>query len=280
VLLVAFVSSVASAQANFDSFVTFGDSLTHNDVLGTVYGTPQALYGADPMEAVFLKAAFPGDDLYRFAVAGSLSDDVSGQIDLYEFLVAIGFQERATLISLEAGSNDVLDHFALLAASAPGQNPTADAVIDGIIANLRADFLRLRRSHPGVLFLVWTLPDVTLAPRYFGLLTPTEEQNVRAHLFRVNRLIRKGNNKPRFVVLDAETALGEIIATPPILRGQPLVPPPAHGEFGDIFADEVHPTSVTNALAANETVLGINDKWGNAIPLYTEDELADLAQFP
>jgi len=278
--VLALAAGIASAQVDFGSFVNFGDSLTHNDILGTVYGTPQALYGADPMEAVFLKAQSPGDDLYRFAVAGSQSGDVLDQISWYSFLVGLGLQEQATLISLEAGANDILDNFALLAANAPGESAAADAVIDAIIDNLRDAFLQLRGSHPGARFIVWTIPDITVTPRYLGLITEQEQANIRAHVFRVNRPIRRGVNRSRVSILDVETALLELIANPPVLRGQPLVPPPAHGDFDDIFADEIHPTGVTNALAANVEIAALNLKWNDTIPTYTEDELADIAQIP
>lgn len=50
VLLTMFICSFGAAfgQPDFSSFVTFGDSLTHNDLLGIAYDSPQDFYGEDP----------------------------------------------------------------------------------------------------------------------------------------------------------------------------------------------------------------------------------------
>lgn len=270
----------AFAQADFTDFVCFGDSLTHNDPLPALEGKPAALYSADPMEAVFDKGGAGGDILTRYAIAGSQSGDIADQIGFYEFFVGIGLQEDATLVSLEAGANDMLDSFALLATHAPGSSAAADAIITSILQNLKDAFIRMRQNVPGVRFIVWTVPDLTLTPRYFGQLTQTQIDNVRAHLDRINRKIRRGENRPSIVVLDVDELLSSIIDDPPVLRGRPLVPPPAMGAFDNLFADEIHPTAVSNAMIANETVMRINAKWNDSIPLYAEDELADLAQIP
>lgn len=279
-LVFAAGARTASAQADFSAFVTFGDSLTHNEILATINDKPTALYGADPMEAVFDKGAVGGDDLGRYAIAGSESGDIGGQIGFYEFLVNISAQDPATLVSIQGGANDMLNNFAILSSNAPGQSAQADAVMDAILDNLKDAFVRMRGNVPGVRFIVWTIPDLTLTPRYVNQLTPTQIANVRAHLERINRKIRRGANRPKVVVLDTDALIAEVVVTPPVLRGQTLDVPPAMCEFDDLFADEIHPTAVSNAMIANETSMGINAKWGDTIPLYTEDELADLAQIP
>jgi len=282
VLLVVFLAAVPAAfgQADFTDTVTFGDSLTHNDLLWLYYGNPPDLYEADPMEAVFDKGAAAGDDLTSYAVAGSESKDVELQIDLYFFNRLIQSQDQATLFGFEIGGNDVLNSIGLLAANPPGQNPSADAVIDGIIANMKSDLFLLRRTHKKARFVVWTIPDVTLTPGLWNSLSPGEVANVRAHLERVNTLIRSLDALPYAVVLDLYTLLEITVANPPVLFGHQLVPPPAHGDYDDLFADEIHPTAVSNALIANAVVKLINAKWNDDIPLYTKEELADLAHIP
>jgi len=282
VLLVVFLAAVPAAfgQADFTDTVTFGDSLTHNDLLWLYYGNPPDLYEADPMEAVFDKGAAAGDDLTSYAVAGSESKDVELQIDLYFFNRLIQSQDQATLFGFEIGGNDVLNSIGLLAANPPGQNPSADAVIDGIIANMKSDLFLLRRTHKKARFVVWTIPDVTLTPGLWNSLSPGEVANVRAHLERVNTLIRSLDALPYAVVLDLYTLLEITVANPPVLFGHQLVPPPAHGDYDDLFADEIHPTAVSNALIANAVIKLINAKWNDDIPLYTKEELADLAHIP
>src|SRR5512146_1546736 len=49
-------TSMASAAVNLRDVVTFGDSLTDNDLLTFYSGSPQEMYGRDPMHAVFYKA--------------------------------------------------------------------------------------------------------------------------------------------------------------------------------------------------------------------------------
>ena len=97
--------TAAHGQVDFTDTVTFGNSLTHNDLLGIVYGNPQDMYGMDPVEAVFDKGAISGDELVNYAVAGSESDDIQLQIDLYEFFRLLQIQDKATLFGFEIGSN-------------------------------------------------------------------------------------------------------------------------------------------------------------------------------
>lgn len=280
VLLFVLSGSLAFAQANFTNMVTFGDSLTHNDILGIVYGNPQDMYGKDAMEAVFSKGASGGDKLTNYAVAGSESSQVAIQIDLYEFFQLIGFQKNATLIGFEIGGNDILNNTDLLVGYAPGQNPSADEVIDRLIANARKDLLRLRRSHQSAQFIIWTIPDVTLTPRLWYGLTPWEIANLREHIERANHLIRNLRKYPFVVVLDLYRLMPAVIENPPVFFGQQLVAPPDYGNYDHLFADEIHPTAVSNALLANIMIQIINSKWNDSVPLYTEEELADLARIP
>jgi lysophospholipase L1-like esterase len=280
-LVILILTSSAFGQADFTDTVTFGNSLTHNDLLWIAYGNPPDLYEMDPMEAVFDKGAMAGDELANFAVAGSESDDISAQIDLYEFLRLLQIQDKATLFGFEIGSNDILNNVNLLAASAPGVNPSADAVIDNIIDNMRSDLFRLRISHLDAQFVIWLIPDVTLTPDLWNELNPGEIANVQAHIERVNRIIRGAGNRFDFAVaFDTYSMIQEIVFDPPIIFGQQLVPPPAYGDYDHLFADEIHPTAVSNALIANNIILQINDEWNDIIPLYTEEELADLAHIP
>ena len=281
VLFVSITAGVAHAQADFDEFVCFGDSLTDNGILAVINDKPSALYGADPMEALFLKGASPGDTLSRFATAGSPSSSLDNQIGFYEFLVGLGTQGEATLISLQSGANDLLDNVALLANNAPRASTAADAVIDTIANNLKDAFLRLRGSAaPGAEFIVWTLPDLSLTPRFFGTLTGTQIANLRGHIERVNRRIRRAESRARVAVLDLESLLAGIVSAPPTLRGVTLLPPPAFCDFHHLFADDIHPTAVSNALLANATADAAEMNFGGTIGRYLEDELADLAQIP
>ena len=80
------------AQVEFETTVCFGDSLTHNNLLGLVSGIPQNVYGVDPMEAAFLKGHHPGDELTSYAVGGSESDELVLQAAAYAFNVFVGNQ--------------------------------------------------------------------------------------------------------------------------------------------------------------------------------------------
>jgi phospholipase/lecithinase/hemolysin len=274
-------TSIAFAEADFTDAVSFGNSLTHNDLLWIYYGNPPDLYQADPFEAVFNKGALPGDELANYAIAGSESGDVSSQIDLYEFFRLIGAQDKATLISFEIGGNDVLNNVGLLAAHAPGENAEADAITNALIDNMIADFSRLLGSHSDAQFVVWTVPDVTLTPDLWYDLAPDEAANVRAHIERVNRLIRKAGERFSYAVApDVYTMMGIAVENPPVIFGHELVPPPAYGDYDNLFADEIHPTAVGNALIANYFILLMNAKWADSIPLYTRAQLADLAHIP
>jgi hypothetical protein len=280
--LILFVAaSTAFCEADFTETVSFGNSLTHNDLLWIYYSNPPDLYEMDPMEAVFMKGASVGDVLTNYAVAGSESGDVSLQIDLYELMRLMGIQAKATLFSFEIGGNDILNNDNLLAAYAPGEDPSADAVIDNLISNMIDGVARLRSSHPGGQFVIWTIPDVTLTPALWYNLTPEEADNIRSHTDRVNRLVLLAANRFHFVVvLDTYWFIQYTVENPPVILGHQLVPSPAYGDYDNIFADDIHPTAVSNALMANFISFRINNKWNDDIPLYTQEELADFAHIP
>jgi phospholipase/lecithinase/hemolysin len=270
----------AFGEADFTEVVTFGDSLTHNDILGLVYGNPQDMYGADPMEALFNKGAIPGDELTNYAVAGSESGHVELQIDLYDFFRLIFLQDKATLFNFEIGGNDILNNADLLSTHAPGENAQADAVIDNIISNIQKNLRRLWSSHPDAQFVIWTIPDVTITPRFWNALTPEEVENIQKHIERVNQRIRNAQRYPFVVVLDLYKLIQIGVSNPPVIIGHQLVPPPDYGDYDRIFADEIHPTAVSNALIANFIIMLINKKWDDTVSLYTQEELADLAHIP
>ncbi len=279
-VLVLFVAPAAMSQADLSEVVTFGDSLTHNDLLWTYYGNPKDLYGKDPMEAAWSKGAVSGDTITNYAVAGSESSELDLQVDLFLFLELIGTQDRATLFNVEIGGNDVLNNINLLATYPPGQNSSADAVIDGIINNLKDALVLLRTTHWDAQFVVWTVPDVTVTPDQWNHLDPTQIGNVRAHLERVNSKIRWLDNLPFVVVFDTYNLLQMAVANPPVLFGHQLVGPPASGGYDHIFADDIHPTAVSNAFFANFIIYKMNSKWNDDIPGYSNEELADLAHIP
>ncbi len=260
-------------------FVCFGDSLTHNDLLPAYNQKPADLFGTDPHEAVFDKAAAAGDDLLSLAVAGSWTGDVLLQIDLYVFLSRIGAIEAATVFGLEMGGNNFLGNASLLASAPPGADPAADAVVDTVIADWRTAVLRLSQESPSGL-IAWTIPDITLTPEYYGTWSAAEEDNIRAHLERANRFIRRLDTWPGVVILDTGAFLADSIASPPEFFGVALDPPPDFCDYPDLFADEIHPTAVANALLANEIIGLLNLEFNDQIPLYSDEELADLAHIP
>lgn len=275
-VLLLLQSTVGSAL----NVVTFGDSLTHNDLLGWVYGNPQDMYGDDPMEATSKKAASPGDQLDNYAVAGSESQHVSLQIDAYELARLIGIQPPADIIGYEIGGNNILNNMYLLTQYGVDENPEADAVINQIVSNQATQLAHLASTHLNGRAVLWTIPDVTLTPEWYGLLTEQEIDNVQSHILRANKFIGSLASLPNVVVLDLYTMLQYAVENPPVINGQALIPPPAYGDYDHIFADSIHPTAVGNGLMANAIIEAINDKWDLSIPLYSEQELADLAHIP
>ncbi|MFW5653151.1 MAG: hypothetical protein ACOC0P_03820, partial [Planctomycetota bacterium] len=107
VLTVALFASDALGQANFRRMVTFGDSLTHNTLLYLYYGTWRDLYGDDPMEAVWMQGAVPGNELTSYAIAGSESEQILWQINTYMFFEFLGFEPFPSMVGFEIGGNDI-----------------------------------------------------------------------------------------------------------------------------------------------------------------------------
>jgi len=279
ILLGLLMAMPARAQADFDYMVTFGDSLTHNDLLWLVYGNPPSLYEDDPNQCVFEKGKASGDELTSYAVGGSEAADVALQVDAYLFLEWLGLESRASIVGYEAGGNDILNNKGILKANAPGSNPSADAVIDNILANLYSSVKEIY-NQLNCQIIIWTIPDVTYTPDLWGQLTQSEIDNLRAHEIRINKKIVRVKNNPLFVVADLYSEMPVMITNPPVIFGHQLNPPPRTGHHDDLFADYIHPTAVTNALIANEIIKMINLKWNDNIPLYDEYELASLAQIP
>jgi phospholipase/lecithinase/hemolysin len=280
-LIVSYTASPSHAAARFTRVVTFGDSLTHNDVLHLRSRLPRKMYGKDPMEAVFRKGMARGEKLRNFAVAGSFAVEssdhplnIARQVDVYEFLLFIGRQKEATFVSFEIGGNDIINDIQFLVSA---DEPQGERLINDIIADIEDSWLRLRNLLPNAQFLIWTVPDVTLTPKLSDL-SDVEAANVRAHIERVNLFISSLAVDHRVLVFDHYTIMQELVAVPPVVAGQVLVPPPENGHFNDLFADNRHPTAVSNALVANEMIKRINEHYEDTIPLYSEQELAALAQ--
>lgn len=278
VLALAPAPQAAAQELDFEHCICFGDSLTNNDFLGLVYFRAQSLYGKDPFEAVFAKARSGGDTLNSYAVAGATSAQLALQIDTYEFLELIFLAPSATLFNIEIGGNDFLDNKSLLGAHPPGTNANADAVVDRFLNRLEGQLKRLA-NRKGVELVLWTVPDITITPDGLATLNPTQATNIRGHLKRANDRIRSFRNRPRVAVLDFVPLQRFVVANPPEIQGNTLVPPPSEGDYDDLHADDVHPTAVANALIANAMIQLLNDKFQVSIPFYTEQELADLARF-
>ncbi|RMH05249.1 MAG: hypothetical protein D6702_00930 [Planctomycetota bacterium] len=269
-----------AAQADFSASVSFGDSLTHNDLLGLVYGNPQDLYGKDPFHASWSKGAQPGDHLSNYAVGGSESRHLHTQIELFDFMVLIGVEPEPTLIDVEIGGNDFLNNRDLLASAPPGVDPMVDDVVDRLLVRLERDVRHLARKYRQAKIVLWTIPDIVLAPAVWGRYSATEEANIRAHLARANQAIRAAAAARRIAVYDFAAAFAGYVASPPAFYGHPLVGPPAYGDYDHLFADDIHPTAVHNALHANGILDALEAAWGGSFPRYSERELADLAHIP
>lgn len=271
----------AFAEVDTSRSVSFGDSLTHNDLLPFLFppNTPK-LYGADPFEAAFYKAADADDDLVNMAIVGSLSADVLDQVRAYVDLRRAGVLERATLISIQAGGNDVLDNIALFASAPPGTNREADCVKAKVLFNLFKGLLKLRIVDGKVDTVIWTIPDVTQIPLVQGMGLPAPAlDNIRRHIEEMNWVIRFYGRRSNTAVLDLYRLLRRTVAKPPVLAQMTLIGPPAFGDFDHIFADPIHPTAVSNAILANGIIVAMNAKFDDNIPVYSKLELAMLA-FP
>lgn len=277
VVAVLLLAGMGRAQ-DLEDTVTFGDSLTGNDILWRVYDNPADLYGADPMEAVFNKAALRGDRLWNYAVPGTEASGLLAEIVLYGKRWKAGRQDMGTFFSVETGGNDFLGNIDQFAAAPPGSDPSADARVDRLILNVRRTVALLRRASPGARLILWTVADVTVTPKIASRqFSSTALANIRAHLERANSSIRSLAGQG-VLVFDLYVVTGEVLADPPILDGRPLRPPPAVGEYDCWFADSVHPTAAANAVLANAIIDRLNGEWNAGFPRYSEAEIAALAR--
>jgi hypothetical protein len=275
-LLVA--PAVAQSQSPFVETVSFGDSLTCNWPLALIFHGPPARWGRDPIEAVFAKAAQPQDRLTDYAAVGARATELRGQLQAYGDRFLAGDPVPGTFFSWQAGTNEFLDQQAALRRDAPGQNPATDLVVDQLLLRAFRQVHLLMTCHPTARIAVWTIPDVTLLPAWWGQLQTQEIANVRAHLRRANGALRAFELFPRVALLDLET-LWQVAATTPLqVGGRPLLPPPAFGRGDALFADPIHPSAVFNALAANVLILRMNSRWGWRLPFYSEAELLAMTQ--
>ena len=87
-------------------------------------------------------------------------------------------------------------------------------------------------------------------------------------------------HRQEVAVLDVSSVLTAAIFMPPVIAGVPLLPPPYFGVSYAIFADPLHPTAVSNGITANMLIIEANRTFDDSIPLYSEDELADMAGLP
>lgn len=277
--------SVATGQAqiNTEQVYTFGDSLTDNEYVYLFFGTPPEIYGADPMELAFDKAAGPGDQLTNFAVLGSRTSEVLDQIEEYQRGRAAGEIPAATLVSLQAGGNDLIDlqnssaNLFLLASADPGKNRAADKVIEDATKNLRSSIQLLqRRGRPQI--VLWTTPDVSLSPYVLSLgFTDEQLQNIRAHNAKLNKAIRTMGRRKNIAILDVAELQQALTFQPPTILGVTILPTPWFGFATAQFADPIHPTAVMNGFVANEMIFQMNCEFGDNVPFYDELELAEMA---
>src|SRR5262245_28837677 len=239
VLICAIPPATAFGSVDFSHVVTFGDSMTHNDILWIFFGAPPAMYGNDPAESVFLKGARPSDKLTNFAVAGTPSSRVEWEIAAYETQVKQGHIPPATLVNFQIGGQDLLDNVDLLVSAPPGANPQADAVIDQLIANYVHAVNRIKSAGTELKLVVWTIPDVTLTPRFFGKFTPQQVANINGHVDRANQVIRGLRIPDRLLIFDLYSIEQYFIANPPVIAGFQIVGPPQFGLYWAFFADSV-----------------------------------------
>lgn len=283
-LAATLASSAAPAQTIVDTShtVTFGDSLTDNDEIYLYFASNPAAYDRDPMEAFFAKASSPGHALTNFAVLGSESSDVLLQVQYYSSLRRQQLLPAGTLFSLQGGGNDLLDipnqsyNLFVLANAAPGESEEADAIVDGIRRNLTRSLRILKRD--GAPVVLWTIPDITLTPYVLSLgFNAQQTANLRAHILRANRYLRAIGRAEGTILLDLNQQQFYYTFNPPVIEGTVIQPTPAFGLLTDQFADPIHPTGVMNALLANELIDIVNTQFGRDIPLYSEEELGDIA---
>lgn len=273
----AVLSTPSTAQQlDLKHSVCFGDSLTHNDILGLVNFLPQDMYGLDPFEAMWEKGKPANATLNRYAIAGSRSQHLWAQITAYELAELFGFAPSGTCFQVEIGGNDFFSNDWVLGNNPPGTNAKADAVVNDLLDRIHNTVTYLGLRRPGTEIILWTIPDITLTPSRWHF-SAQQKANIRAHMERANRKIRSYHRHPRIAVLDFYQLHHLVVSSPPTLNGTTLVGPPAHGNYHFLHADDVHPTAVGNAYIANALADVLNKKFNANIPFYSDQELAYLA---
>ena len=217
VFAMAINSTKCSGQVCFKYTYAFGDSLTHNDLVHIFFeGAKFEDYGADPVEGLFNRCSKPGDKLYCYARMAAYSGAILKQVKKYERLRLKGKTPNGTFFSLEAGGNDLLyvHNLKRLASAGPGENARADATIDRIADDIREGIEILKRT-PNATIVVWTVPDITITPmvkdNWQNLeLNETQLSNVRLHIQRLNREIKKMADDSQVNLLDTHSIFNRL----------------------------------------------------------------------
>ncbi len=260
---------------DFSSFVTIGDSYTDND-----FGRPVSMYGADPFEALFDKASAPSDVLSNFALGGTVTQDLPRMIGNYERAVSRGTVQPATIFGLEIGTNDMFDILHDIKGVVAGQDPIADALVDGILDRIKLATKYLLTTHPGSSVILWNLETARCWPAFPNITNP-QWNNIDTHYQRINQALAQAPQySSRIIVLDMYQVFGQLCTQPTVIRGTELKRPPRWFGWDYVCADPYHPTAVSNAIIANQMISDLNLTTGTSIPLYTEAELATLARIP
>ncbi len=235
----------------FENTVAFGDS-------STAGGDPASLQGVKAFEQVFNQGSGSLDDYLNLAVGGAKSADVKASVADYAQARKDGLLPPATTIMFQIGGNDLLPHANILAGSAPGERRKLDRFIKQIRRNISQSLLQLINCDPDAVFVVWTVPDITLLPALYGSFTPEEVANIRAHIELINSWIRNLERFDYVAVVDVFQIAQDVEANPITLLGQEIAGPPASGNPDNLFADGAHLTAVGNALLANAIILEMN----------------------
>jgi len=278
VLLTMATVGVSSAQVDLGRTIAFGDSLTHNDLLPALTGSPTALYGRDPMEAVFVKGTAGNSTLRNYAFAGSRARHLGLQVLVYQLARNRGAVPKGTFFSVEIGGNDLLGNMDLMARNAPGSNGQADSIVDRITRSIAFAYYWLAVTHRDARFVIWTVPDVSRTPEALREgYSAAQLENLRRHAERANVFIRSLDRYSDIAVFDVFALTRDLTINPPTVGGSPLIVPPTYGTLDSVFADERHPSAVANALIANAMIELLNSRFGAGLPGYSEAELAILA---
>ena len=270
------LSSSTPAQVDFTRTVTFGDSLTANDQLWTFFNLPRYRWGMNPMEGLFSRVRQRGSVLRSYAAVGATAPSVATQIQTYQQDVQNGITAPATLLQYEAGLNDVLLNLQTLAAHAPGTNAVADQIVASIVGNIGVQVAVLYATHANPHLVIWTIPDATLLPITYPLLSVTQVSNLRGHITGINTLLRSLDPVPGVLVLDVEL-LWTFMAWNASLMGV-YQPPGAIVNY--LFADPIHPSAFLNAVTSNYLASRISAEWSPLALPFAPSDLSQLLMLP